>query len=303
MSGQATRRICPHRGAGTEAPSSAATRSSSSRAFPARRTRSRSSRSRWPSPRPCVLPITCTPRPRSPRPPACGIPALVLVRPPEDAVLSLHSWSAHVGLEQALAAYSRFYERIRPYRDWCTRGEFDQVTTDLGAVTDDVNARYGTSFTRFEHTPQNVEACYRLIEEKSRRPAWGVAISEYASGAITAAQLAAERAAADSGGVGAELSEVRVARPSAARAALRERARASSTGRHGSRRPAAGPSGPTASSSATDSGRGRPPRCRTDSRTAPSARAAAAPAAAPGRSSRSRRSRSHTRSRRPPRRR
>jgi len=154
-----------------------------------------------------------------------GIPALVLVRPPEDAVLSLHSWSAHVGLEQALAAYSRFYERIRPYRGWCTRGEFAEVTTDLGAVTDTVNARYGTSFTRFEHTPENVEACYRLIEEKSRRPAWGAAISEYASGTITAAQLAARRAAADGEGAGAELSEVRVARPSAARAALRERAR------------------------------------------------------------------------------
>src|SRR2546421_9409717 len=40
-----------------------------------------------------------------------GIPVLVLVRPPEDAVLSLASWSPYVSLGQALAAYARFYER------------------------------------------------------------------------------------------------------------------------------------------------------------------------------------------------
>ena len=153
------------------------------------------------------------------------IPVLVLIRPPEDAVLSLATWSPHVALEQALRAYSRFYERILPHRSWCVTGEFTQVTSDLGRVIDTVNARYDTSFARFGHTPQNVAACYALIEEKSRRPPWAAAITRYVSGTITAEQLAAARAEASGAGVEGELSEARVARPSQARAGAREQMR------------------------------------------------------------------------------
>jgi hypothetical protein len=154
------------------------------------------------------------------------IPVLVLIRPPEDAVLSLTTWSPHIGLEQALRAYSRFYERIAPYRSWCVTGEFTRVTSDLGIVIDAVNARYETAFARFEHTPQNVEACYALIEEKSRRPPWAAAITRYVSGTIPAQQLAAARAASSgAGGEGQQLSEARVARPSQARAAARDEMR------------------------------------------------------------------------------
>ena len=154
------------------------------------------------------------------------IPVLVLIRPPEDAVLSLATWSPHIGLEQALRAYSRFYERVARDRSWCVTGEFTQVTSDLGLVIDAVNGRYETAFARFEHTPQNVEACYALIEEKSCRPPWAAAITRYVSGTITAQQLAAARAAArGAGGEGQQLSEARVARPSTARAAAREQMR------------------------------------------------------------------------------
>jgi hypothetical protein len=145
-----------------------------------------------------------------------GVPAVVLVRPPEDAVLSLASWSPHVSLGHALAAYSRFYERLLPYRERCVAAEFRDVTSDLGRVIDAVNARYGTRFARFEHTPANVEACYALVEEKSRRPPWADAITRYVSGTIALAQLDEARAAG-AGTRNGELSEARVARPSAVR--------------------------------------------------------------------------------------
>jgi hypothetical protein len=154
------------------------------------------------------------------------IPAVVLIRPPEDAVLSLTTWSPHIGLRQALAGYARFYERILPHRDWCVTGEFAAVTTDLGRVIDAVNARYGTAFARFDHTPAKVEACYALIEEKSRRPPWAGAITRYVSGAITAEELAAARAASGGNGGASEISEAHVARPSATRHAEREQMRA-----------------------------------------------------------------------------
>ena len=153
------------------------------------------------------------------------IPVVLLVRPPEEAVLSLAMWSPYVSLDRALAAYCRFYEHVQPCSSWCVIGEFRQVTTDLGRVVDTVNRRYGTSFSRFEHTSENVQACYRLIEEMSRRPPWAAAITRYVSGTITAEQLAAARTSAWGDRQLAALVETRVARPSPVRTAHREQIR------------------------------------------------------------------------------
>jgi hypothetical protein len=153
---------------------------------------------------------------------ARGLPVLLLIRPPQDAIVSSVLWWPHVTPADALAAYARFYERLLPVRDACVIGPFEEVTADMGAVIDRVNRRYGRDFARFEHTPENVERCYRLIEERSRQPSSTAAINAYMSGVITAAELGAHR------GHGSDPSrpaapEMRVARPSGARAAARER--------------------------------------------------------------------------------
>jgi hypothetical protein len=153
-----------------------------------------------------------------------GIPALVLIRPPEDAVISILMWWPQVTPRDALAAYARFYERTLPSRDRCVVGRFAEVTSDLGAVIDRVNRRFGTDFASFVHTPENVEHCYRLIEERSLRPADDDAINAYLSGAITAAQLEVARRARPQ--TASTPSETRVARPSVVRDAVRDSARA-----------------------------------------------------------------------------
>lgn len=153
-----------------------------------------------------------------------GLPVLLLIRPPDDAIVSSVMWWPHVTAADALPAYANFYERLLPLRDACVVGRFEEVTSDMGAVIDRVNARYGTAFDRFEHTPENVEACYALIDERSRQADGGAAINAYMSGVISAAELDVRRAA----GAGTSLSatpEMRVARPSAARAAARDRVR------------------------------------------------------------------------------
>jgi hypothetical protein len=150
-----------------------------------------------------------------------GLPVLLLIRPPEDAVVSSAMWWPHVTPADALPAYAHFYERLRPYRDACVVGCFDEVTTDLGAVIGRVNERYGREFARFEHTPENVARCYRLIDERSREPDAGAAINAYMSGELSAAELDARRSPPDAAAPPA----MRVARPSAARAAARGRVR------------------------------------------------------------------------------
>ena len=97
-----------------------------------------------------------------------GIPTMVLIREPEDSVLSLLIREPSLSLSQALRGYLRFYEPLLPYRDGFVVGPFGEVTTDYGSVIRRINERFGSAFTEFAHTPQNVEACFRTIEEHYR---------------------------------------------------------------------------------------------------------------------------------------
>jgi hypothetical protein len=47
-------------------------------------------------------------------------------------------------------------------------GTFEEVTKDFGVVIDRLNARFGTAFARFEHTPGNLERLNREIETDYR---------------------------------------------------------------------------------------------------------------------------------------
>lgn len=92
------------------------------------------------------------------------IPALLLIRRPEEAILSQLIREPNVTLRDALVAYSRFYECLLPYRHRFVVGEFEQVTHDFGLVIRRLNARFGTSFAEFVHTEANVRECLELIK-------------------------------------------------------------------------------------------------------------------------------------------
>ncbi len=94
-----------------------------------------------------------------------GIPTLVLVRRPEDAVLSLVIRDSSLSIKQALGNYIRFYTRIKPdYRGYVV-ARFDDVTRNFGEVIDRINQRFGTAFSVFEHNEKNVGALFRLAED------------------------------------------------------------------------------------------------------------------------------------------
>jgi hypothetical protein len=150
-----------------------------------------------------------------------GVPALVLIRPPEDVVVSTVMWWPHVTAGEALGAYARFYERVLPDRDRCVVGRFDEVTSDFGSVIDRVNRRFGTTFERFVHSRENVEHVYQLIEERARGfRGKGRPYHAYMSGEITTAEFDSIRNTPPPAGSSAP--EMRVARPSAVRDAARE---------------------------------------------------------------------------------
>jgi hypothetical protein len=96
------------------------------------------------------------------------IPAIVLVREPEAAVLSHVIHTPALRVDDSLRGFVRFYEPLLPAREGFVVGTFEQVTSDFGAVIERLNERFGTSFGRFEPTPANVARILGEIEADYR---------------------------------------------------------------------------------------------------------------------------------------
>ena len=97
-----------------------------------------------------------------------GIPTLLLARKPTDAVLSLVVREPWVPIRQALKHYISFYEKAAEYRDSLVVGFFEEVTRDYGVVLERVNAKFGTGFSPFVHSEENVKCVFDHIEEVHR---------------------------------------------------------------------------------------------------------------------------------------
>jgi hypothetical protein len=161
-----------------------------------------------------------------------NIPALIVVREPEPTVVSaLLKWP-RVTPRQWLKTYVAFYEAISGYRDGFAVGTFDEVTSDFGAVTRRLNERFGTRFREFEHTRENADAVFRLIDERAEGPPWQPHLGRFVSGLISAGEYRAATEVFRARGADAHrrVSEMWVQRPSrvreAAKAEVQKRYRA-----------------------------------------------------------------------------
>lgn len=96
------------------------------------------------------------------------LPTVVLIREPRGAVLSYLIRRDTLSADDALLEYLDFYRTALRAREAFVVGLFDQVVSDFGAIIDQVNSRFGTSFARFEPTPANQEAAFAVVEEMNR---------------------------------------------------------------------------------------------------------------------------------------
>ncbi len=129
-----------------------------------------------------------------------GVPALVLIREPEDAILSQVQWEPDVSMRAALASYVRFYRALEPYVGGLVVATFPEVTDDLGSVIRRVNARFGTSFDAYEATEDNQRLCFELMQERaSPMPEWRSLVLRYESGEISRSDLLNARSRFPSG--------------------------------------------------------------------------------------------------------
>jgi hypothetical protein len=97
-----------------------------------------------------------------------GIPALVLVRRPEDAVLSTVVRYPHLTLRQVLRGYSRFHAPLVRLGRGFVAARFEEVVTDFGAVIRRVNAAFGSGFDEFDHTEESVDRTLRSVDDWDR---------------------------------------------------------------------------------------------------------------------------------------
>lgn len=78
-----------------------------------------------------------------------AVPALILLRPPVDAVRSLLVRRPEITPAVALRRYLAFYEGIAPYTDRLVLVRFDTMIEDYDRAIDGVNRHFGTRFNGF----------------------------------------------------------------------------------------------------------------------------------------------------------
>ena len=105
-----------------------------------------------------------------------GVPAIALIRAPRDAVLSYVIRRPHLTVADALIEYVDFYRTAWRARDSFVIGPFTEVTEDFGSVIDEVNVRFGTTFNRYEATPEASQSAIELVEEMNREESGGVVV-------------------------------------------------------------------------------------------------------------------------------
>jgi hypothetical protein len=93
-----------------------------------------------------------------------GLPTLQVVREPVSCMASYLIAAPHVSVGRALRDYTHHHREVLPYAHGFVVADFREVTTDFGKVVDRINERFGTSFARFEHNDENVEAAFASLE-------------------------------------------------------------------------------------------------------------------------------------------
>src|SRR5262249_36177015 len=83
-------------------------------------------------------------------------PAIVLIREPEETVLSFVIRFPDLSLAQGLRTYARFYRPLLPLRSRFVTARFDDLVGDFGGIIRRVNQMFETSFVEFTHDSESV---------------------------------------------------------------------------------------------------------------------------------------------------
>jgi hypothetical protein len=97
-----------------------------------------------------------------------GTPAILLIREPLDAIISLKIRHPELDTRLCLRDYQVFYGSLEPIMRYPAIADFSVVTNNLAAVIREVNRRFGTDFAEFRSTPEAIEAVFYEIDSIRR---------------------------------------------------------------------------------------------------------------------------------------
>lgn len=98
-----------------------------------------------------------------------GVPTVLLVREPSEAILSLMVRDPAASARWALRSYVRFYSSVVPYLDKTVIAPFATVTSDFGSIIRMVNTRYGTVFDELAPTEDTRQSVRQAVESMGKR--------------------------------------------------------------------------------------------------------------------------------------
>lgn len=113
-----------------------------------------------------------------------SVPGMVLVRDPSEAVPSMIALGMQTGvlelsgasdaekdalIAQTTRRYAAFHEVLLDLSDRLMIVGFEDATEDFGAVIDALNRRFGTRFSRFEHTPEAVTEIFNRSRKRGKK--------------------------------------------------------------------------------------------------------------------------------------
>lgn len=96
-----------------------------------------------------------------------GVPAMLVLREPVAAALSWTVFTeGKLTAADTLRNYVRFHRPLMALTDHFIVAPFEEVTSDFGLSIDRLNARFGTRFARFDHTPDAQADIFRWMEDR-----------------------------------------------------------------------------------------------------------------------------------------
>lgn len=98
-----------------------------------------------------------------------GVPTLVVVRQPEDAVCSMAVADSHHRAKDLLRYWNQYHAQIERVREGVVIAPFERVVSDLGGVIEDLNLRFDLALDRFDDADDAARrAVFIAIEDKQR---------------------------------------------------------------------------------------------------------------------------------------
>lgn len=93
-----------------------------------------------------------------------GLPTVLVVREPLATLASYLIAGPHGRPKGVLKEYLSYYEGALPMLSDVLVVDFTEITGDMGAVIDRINARFDLDIPAFDHTPETVAAVFDTIQ-------------------------------------------------------------------------------------------------------------------------------------------